>query len=41
VPLPGREGADEQPDEQDHPDQAHGHLRFRAQEDSKAPATFQ
>ena len=28
VPLPGGESADKQPDEDQHPDQAHGHLRI-------------
>ena len=30
VPLPGRERADGQPDHQDYPEHAHGHLRIRA-----------
>ena len=43
VPLPGGEGADEQPDEEHHQEHAHGHLRTGGREavTGPSPATIQ
>ena len=38
VPLPGGEGADEQPDEEHHQEHAHGHLRTREREAVTRPS---
>ena len=38
VPLPGGEGADEQPDEEHHQEHAHGHLRTRGREAVTGPS---